>query len=84
MTTHEENAEARVRFDPVVPGWMVATVEGVRLASAPVRETEIDLAARELTRILGIALSVDIYDGAGHATRMVVGPPTEQERPGCG
>ena len=81
MHTQNENAEARVRFDPVAPRWMVATVDGVRLASAPVRETEIDLTARELAGMLGTQLSIDVHDRAGHVERTVVGHPRSRSGP---
>lgn len=78
MTTQDETPAARIRFDTLSPGWMVATIDGVRLASAPVREAEIDLAARELAHVLGEPVGVEVRDCHGHVQRMVADPPGER------
>lgn len=78
MTAQDETPPARIRFDPIAAGWMVATIDGVRLASAPVRKTEVDLAARELAHVLGEPVGVEVRNGRGHVQRVLAGPGAER------
>lgn len=63
MTDHE--APARVRFCWLQPGWFIATVDGTELSATPVRNDEVETAARELAAILGEPVGIEILDDVG-------------------
>lgn len=81
MTRSDEIPHARIRFAPCGPQWpewMIATVDGVSLSSAPVKIDDLAAAITELVTRLGTPTGVEVHHPDGSVRHAVVDPACPQ------